>query len=342
MRTSTLILSIATATFAATTGWLAWELHRRDAEEAVVSATLAPSGAPGETSASSSVAIAGKTSNPSPAGYASSGTPPASALAPDSDLLVQAPSAAGKRDVDQDPAVNFARQFLARYDDSAQREVQLDEARSAARRQYSALKEKLGLSNARFEQLVDLVAQQNLKAQELWARCALNANCDPKSPRPMDDRSPELAALLGAGNMDSFNAYRDALMERDAVAQFRGRLSDAQFLPQAQSEQLIAALAEERKLFAQEAGQRGTELTAIITPLGTLWYPADAGSVDVQLAEAAAYSQRMRARAAGVLSPAQLAAFIQMQEELLAQLATMIRPQSVKPDKAATLKLAQS
>jgi hypothetical protein len=33
MRTSTLILSIATATFAATTGWLAWELHQRDAED---------------------------------------------------------------------------------------------------------------------------------------------------------------------------------------------------------------------------------------------------------------------------------------------------------------------
>lgn len=253
----------------------------------------------------------------------------------------EALSTPGKRNVEQDPATTFARQFLARYDDSAQREGQLDEARSAARRQYSALKEKLGLSNAKFEQLVDLVAQQNLKAQELWARCAVDTNCDPKSPRPMDDRSPELLALLGAGNIDSFNAYRDALMERDAVAQFRGRLSDAQFLPQAQSEQLIAALAEERKLFAQEAGQRGTELTAIITPLGTLWYPADAGSIDVQLAEAAAYSQRMRARAAGVLTPAQLAAFVQMQEELLAQLATMIRPQSVKPDKTNTLKLAQ-
>jgi hypothetical protein len=336
MRTATLILSIATAIFATSTGWLAWELHRRDAKPAVAAA-LGPRAASGETSASPSTASPGN----EPAGSTSgqSGTAMSGAVA--SATSAETPPASGKRDVEHNPATTFARQFLSRYDDSAQREVQLNEARSAARRQYCALKEKLGLSNAKFEQLIDIVAQQNLQAQELWARCAVHPDCDPKSPRPMDDRSQELLALLGAGNMDGFNAYRDSLMERDAVAQFRGRLTDAQFLPQAQSEQLIAALAEERELFSQEAGQRGTELTAIITPLGTLWYPADAGSADVQLAEAAAYSQRMRARAAGVLTPAQLAAFVQMQEELLAQLATMIRPQSVKPDSANTLKLAQ-
>ena len=339
MRTSTLILSIATATFATTTGWLAWELHQRDAGATLAAAALAPREAGEESSASTSTAINGTASAGSPdkgaqpAGLASSATASSSPA--------ETPSAPGKRNVEQDPATTFARQFLARYDDSAQRQVLLDEARTAARRQYGALKEKLGLSDGKFEQLVDLVAQQNVQAQEQWARCALDAGCNPKNPRPIDDRSQELLALLGAGNIDSFNAYRDALMERDAVAQFRGRLSDAQFLPQAQSEQLIAALAEERKLFALEAGQRGTELTAIITPLGTLWYPADAGSIDVQLAEAAAYSQRMRARAAGVLTPAQLAAFVQMQEELLAQLATLIRPQSVNPDKANSLKLAQ-
>ena len=339
MRTSTLILSIATATFATTTGWLAWQLHQRDAEAAVVTAASAPRDAAGLSSASPPTAATSGISTPSRAGDAQ----PAGLASPStaSSSPTETPSAPGKRSVEQDPATTFARQFLARYDDSAQRQVLHDEARTAARRQYGALKEKLGLSNAKFEQLLNLVAQQNVQAQELWARCALDAGCDPKTPRPMDDRSQELLALLGAGNMDSFNAYRDALMERDAVAQFRGRLSDAQFLPQAQSEQLIAALAEERKLFAQEAGQRGTELTTLITPLGTLWYPSDAGSVDVQLAEAAAYSQRIRARAAGVLTPAQLAAFVQMQEELLAQLATMIRPQSVKPNKTDTLKLAQ-
>lgn len=339
MRNSTLILSIATATFATTTGWLAWELHQRDAEETSTTAAPAPREAAAESSLSPSTSTAARTSTPSRAADAPAGTLAAATSA--SASPAELPSTPGKRNVDQDPAINFARQFLARYDDSAQREVQFDEARAAARRQYAPLKDKLGLSNAKFEQLVDLVAQQNIKAQELWARCAVDANCDPKSPRPMDDRSPEFLALLGAGNMDRFNAYRDALMERDAVAQFRGRLTDAQFLPQAQSEQLIAALAEERKLFAQEAAQRGTELTTLITPLGTLWYPSDAGSIDVQLAEAAAYSQRMRARAAGVLTPAQYAAFVQMQEELLAQLASMIRPQSVKPEKASTLKLAQ-
>jgi hypothetical protein len=338
MRTSTLILSIATLTFATTTGWLAWELHQRDAEEAVATASLdRPERAPDLTPPPSTPA-AGKTSTRAPAEDSPAGAP--TSTAPASALPADVPTLPGKRDVDQDPGTVFARQFLAKYDDSAQRQVQLDEARTAVRRQYGALKDKLGLSNARFEQLIDLVAQQNLQAQEQWARCAVDANCDPKNPqsRAMDDRSQELLALLGAENIDSFNAYRDALMERDAVAQFRGRLSDSQFLPQSQSEQLIAALADERRRYSQEVEQLGTELTAFMTPLGTIWYPANVGSADAQLAEAAAYSQRMRARAASVLTPAQLAAFVQMQEELLAQLASFIRPQS---NKANTLKLAQ-
>ncbi len=338
MRTSTLILSIATATFATTTGWLAWELRQRDAEELAATASLDRRGAAPELASSSSTPTAGKTSTRAPTVNAQSGAPPATGTTAASPA--DAPTLPGKRNVDQDPATAFARQFLARYDDSAQRQVQLEEARAGVRRQYGALKEKLGLSNGKFEQLVDLVAQQNLQGQEWWARCAVDADCDPKSPRSgaVDDRSQELLALLGAENIDSFNAYRDALMERDAVAQFRGRLSDAQFLPQSQSEQLIAALADERKRYSQEVEQLGTELTAFMTPLGTIWYPANVGSPDAQLAEAAAFSQRMRVRAANVLTPAQLAAFVQMQEELLAQLASFIRPQS---NKANTLKLAQ-
>ncbi len=46
----------------------------------------------------------------------------------------------------------------------------------------------------------------------------------------------------------------------------------------------------------------------------------------------------MRERAAALLTPAQLAAFVQMQEELLAQMAMYLRP---PPRKANSLKLAQ-
>jgi hypothetical protein len=349
MRTSTLILSIATATFATTTGWLAWELHQRDAKTLVAIAArdvreadrdVANAAAPGTANASSSLSGAASPATGS-AALAAHGV---TVGAEHGDAKSSLP---GKRNLDQDPSVGFARQFLARYDDSAQRQAQLDEARSAVRRQYEPLKEKLGLGKDKFEQLVSLVAEQNLDAQAHWARCAVDPNCEPNNPRPgtMDDRSQEYLALLGADRVDDFNRFRDALMERDSVAHFRGRLSDAQFLPQSQAEQLIAALANERQLYSQESDQRGVQLRALGTPLGTIWYPADAGSIDEQLAGAALYSQRVRDRAAAVLSPAQHAAFVQMQDELLAQLASFIRPPPpAKPDKAdkpTTLTAAQ-
>ena len=64
------------------------------------------------------------------------------------------------------------------------------------------------------------------------------------------------------------------------------------------------------------------------TNLGMIFYSGDSNSIDQRLTEAAQYSQRMRLRAAAVLSPAQLAAYNQMQDELLAQMAAYLRPAS--------------
>jgi hypothetical protein len=57
-----------------------------------------------------------------------------------------------------------------------------------------------------------------------------------------------------------------------------------------------------------------------------LMYIQDSGSVDQYVIEATKYSQRLRTRAAGILSPAQLKAYSQMQDELLAQFTSMQRP----------------
>ncbi len=62
------------------------------------------------------------------------------------------------------------------------------------------------------------------------------------------------------------------------MAQFRGRLADAQFLPQARAEQLIAALAQERQRYAQEVQQSGSTLRGWGTNLGMIMYPESANS----------------------------------------------------------------
>ena len=334
MRTSTLILSLTTITFAATTCWLSWELHQRDAIDAVRPALAGsrdslPAAAHTSTAAQADAPVAGRID-----------TVPASVSSATPDPLVPGVAPPGRRDLSQDPTVMFARQVLARYDESAQRQAQLEEARTGVRRQYASLKEQLGLGDAKFEQLVDLIAQQNLQAQEHWARCAIDAACDPNNPAPLDDRSQELLALLGPEHIDAFNRYRGSLGERDSVAAFRGRLSDAQFLPQAQAEQLITALTQERELYSREVEQSGSRLRGYGTNLGMIWYPDSAGTAEAQLLEAAQFSQRIRARAATVLTPAQMAAFVQMQEELLAQMAMFLRPPPPSR-KADSLKLAQ-
>lgn len=326
MQKSVGILTLTTLGFASSTLYLAYELYSRDAAPAAsASATAEPAAAIGQGqnrvvqgSASDSTA-SGK-----PAPQAAQSTAPSSpAAAPD------VPGSATKKNETNEGTLMWARPFLARFDDSAQHGEMLNEAKTGIRRQYSRLKEQLKLSDARFEQLVTQLAEEMLQAQEQYARCAVNPECNPNDPsrRPAYvDHSQEYLALLGANDIEAFNQFRSSIGERDQVIQLRGRLPDNNFLPESQAEQLISALAAERELYQQESTQRGATLRGWGTQLGMVYYSQDSGSADQQFAEAAQYSQRLRARAAGVLTPAQLAAYAQMQDELLAQLATMLRP----------------
>jgi hypothetical protein len=321
MNKAVVTLAISTVILATSTAWLAHELYQRDsaaATAATAAARLAAS--PG---ASPSPGMDGA---PSPDGSAANATLPVIAnTAPPSGSA--APAFPGTKDVDADPAVPFARQLLARYDDANQRPVLLEEQRSLMRRQYEKLKERLKLGDTEFEQLVSLLAEEQLQMQVNWARCATDPACDPKNPRNNStDRAQEYQAMLGAEGAEAFAQFRKSIGERDAVIQLRGRLPDNSFLPESQAEKLIVALTEERERFAQESQARGARMSAFGTQLGMLWYTEDSGLPDQYIAEAAQYSQRLRARAASVLTPAQLAAYVQMQEELLAQFTANVRP----------------
>lgn len=339
MKRLVVFLFSTTLLFAASTAYLAVELHKRPpvtADAGSREESPARTGSAVETALGSSDANSLATR----AAPAASGT---GALDPVSDPATTAPGATTASPAnDVDPTLPFARQFLARYDDLTQRGVLMDEARTTLRRQYRRLKEQLGLSDPVFEQLVTVLAEQYLAGQERWARCATTAGCDlndpSRAPPPVDEREQEFLALLGAEGASTLNQYRDTLAERDSVAQFRGRLSDHSFLPEAQAERLVAALVEERKRYSEELAQQGQRVTGWGTNLGMLWFPEDLGSVDAQIAESAQYSARLRARAAQFLTAEQFAAFVQMQEELLAQLAMLMRP---PPRKSNQTKLAQ-
>jgi hypothetical protein len=326
MRKSTVLLSITTVAFAASTLYLALQLRERDAAgERISSASASPlEPAGGETHAAEAASVvdaahgsATRAPSPEPATASATGADPATAPA--------------KPHANADATAMFARQQLARLEDPVQRSALLDDARANTRRQYARLRDQLKLGEATFEQLVTLIAEQTLQSQETYFRCAADPACNVKENfkrNPVDDRSQELLALLGAEKTEELKKYQASLGERDAVAQLRGRLNESNSMRDAQAEALVLALADERDRFQKETAARGSSLEGWGTTLGMVMYSADSNSIDQRLAEAAQYSQRLRQRAGAVLSPAQLAAFNQMQDELLAQMAAYLRPTS--------------
>jgi hypothetical protein len=321
MNKTVVALSVATAFFATTTAYLAYEIHERDAGDAAsvgVSGDAAPAS---RTSAANTAARAGEDTTVLPTNLT-----PATGSAARLEGVARSPDSKA-RDVQSDPVAGFARQFLARYDDAMQRPVLLEEQRTTIRRQYEKLKEQLNLGDSAFEQLVTMLAEEQLQGQEGWARCAVDPACDPKN-RHIDyvDRTQDYQAMLGTEDAEAFLQYRKSIGERDAVINLRGRLTDSNFLPEAQAEKLIAALAEEREKFSKEAEARGAQVKGWGTNLGMLMYTEDSGVPEQYIAEATQYSQRLRARASSILTPAQLAAYTQIQNELLAMFTSNQKP----------------
>lgn len=323
MRRSVFILSLTTVALASSTAYLARELYLRDAGglPATSSDLAAASGEPLDADMTPLAGEAGVDQSTEDASASVASLTSANETA--------TPEVAAKTDVQADAGRLFARQFLARYDDPVQRAALLDEAKAGVRRQYARLKEQLKLSAATFEELVTLLADENLLIQEHFSRCAVDPRCDMNDPSrrtPYDAHSQEFLALLGTERIEAFTAFRGSIGERDAVIQLRGRLPDSSFLPEAQAEQLITVLADERERYQREASAQGAKVGGWGTQLGMLMYIQDSGSVDQYVIEATKYSDRLRTRAASVLSPAQLAAYAQMQDELLAQMASYLRP----------------
>lgn len=335
MSKTVVTLAISTVILATSTAYLANELYRRDA--ASVTTAIATAELAASTGALPSHSTPGVNGAGPRDGSPANDTLPVIANAA-SPAGSAAPANSGAKDVQSDPTTMFARQLLARHDDANQRPVLLEEQRSVIRRQYEKLKERLKLGDTEFAQLVSLIAEEQLQMQVNWARCATDPSCDPrKPPNSMVDRTQEYQAMLGTDGAEAFAQFRKSIGERDAVIQLRGRLPDSNFLPESQAEKLIVALSEERERFSQEAAARGSKTTGWGTSLGMLLYTEDSGLPDQFIAEATQYSQRMRARAASVLTPAQLAAFDQMQDELLAMFIANQRPPS-RQQKAAEVR----
>lgn len=211
------------------------------------------------------------------------------------------------------------RELVERFDDPEQRAELLAEFKAMTRNSNKGLAQALKLSREDAETLIDLLTLEQVENQVRYARCSLDGPCDVgKIDRfGADTARDEIGNLLGAEGQQKLNQYRNSLGERESVTQFRSRLSDATYLREETAESLIAVLADERMRISVEASKHGTGLTGIGNGFGMVWVSENGDSPEERYASAQENSRRLRARAAEVLTPSQLEAFEEMQDELL-------------------------
>lgn len=218
--------------------------------------------------------------------------------------------------------------FLEEIADPARRAELLEQTKLSVRAPLPRVAQHLGLTDEEADLLFTLMAEQQLQAHERQARCVTEPDCNYRgyAPADADRQQQEMNALLGPERHEKFRQFQESMGERQAVSALRSNLSDRAFLNDQRAEELVSALADERTRFQNEALQRGTGFSGYGSGSGML-FVGDQGSLDERVAAARRYSERLRERAAQVLTAEQAKGFNQMQDELLANLREMLRNQ---------------
>ena len=192
----------------------------------------------------------------------------------------------------------------------------LAEYKMVSRNSNPRLAQVLQLTSEEYERLIELMAIGQVNSIE--ASCALlsrSAVSCSRHRRPRADwKAQEIADLLGPERQQKYNEYRNSLPERESVAQLRERLDDAGYLADSQAESLIRALADERQRITADASG---SLMGIGNGSGMAFVTVQTESPEERFRSARENSQRLRARAAEVLTPEQLRVFNEMQDEVV-------------------------
>jgi hypothetical protein len=320
MNKPALFFAGTTGLFALSTLYFAWQLNSRDAELAADAAMVGQTMPASPVNAGTVTAPVGSATTIGAAGAPAPGGAPQAATAPAGGSTAAAAGADKRRSM----ITPFATDFLRQYDNLTLRDALMAQARRGFESQYAALRDRLKLDAATFDQLVSLLAEEQLDQQANYFRCVVDPACDlDKVPTPRM-RSDEFLALLGPEGNTEFLDYRDAMPEWQSVVQLRGRLSESQSLRDSDAQRLQAALTESRKRFADDLQQQGAKLQGWGNGSGTLWYSGD-GTVEQRLASATQFSQTLRRQAATMLNAEQLRLFAQVQDELLAGFAAWLQ-----------------
>jgi hypothetical protein len=244
----------------------------------------------------------------------------ASTAAPAATVNSATDDAKARQKAQEDSFRDSARQQLVQLTDATMRAQMLEEWKEGNFLNKAKYARYLGISEADAERLIDVLAEQYLVRSEAFARCTLRPPCDYQPVFRETNAAQQLALtdLLGAEKAQRFEHYMYTGVERNMVSSFlRDKIPAANQISDAQAEQLIDALAEERRLVEATITQRGFEPFVypmegvVFTFQNSVYEP---GNTDERLKEAADYNRRIHARAKAILTPQQLAGFEQMQE----------------------------
>jgi hypothetical protein len=323
MRRIALFLGATTLLFAGLSVYLALQLRAERETYAQIAAPASAPPAPPQVAGNRAPNVFAPVATTShSATSATNGTPPAEPPFLDAEVLNSDAAAARQKYVDGE------KRFLEDIADPTKRQQLLDQAKYSSRAPFPGMARHLGLTDEEADRLFTLMAEQQLVARERQARCVTSPDCNYRgfTNNEAGTLERQLADELGPERHARFQQYQQTLAERQTVATLRSGLPDRAFLNEQRAEELVSALYEERTRFQDQMLGEGGGFSGYGTGAGMI-YVGEKGTLDERLASARGYSDRLRERAAQVLTPEQAKNFNQMQDELLANLRDILRSQ---------------
>lgn len=240
-------------------------------------------------------------------------------------------SAAGTAGLDApaacpDPArIAAAQERLQRHTDPARRHEILASNRASLDRRWQQIALSMQLSAQELEPVLDMLAGQAMEFDQARLECQVNPQCPPCDLRKLNESlrdagQQNLANHLGPQRWERYEAWRYAITERVYMDELRKSLTGNNELGDEAAERLVLALAQERRKFIEQAAQQGKRVQVSGAGFAVQEFRGDTppppfGANNWELT--AAFNQLVTAKAAQHLSPAQMKAFTQMQEERL-------------------------
>jgi hypothetical protein len=201
------------------------------------------------------------------------------------------------------------------YADPEARAILHAAERAHVRSTHPDLARVLGLSPEEEDQLLHVLAEQDVRQRQRYAVTRDFSTVDFEDMQR--SREPERMAVLGAQKYALFERYTETLPERMRVRRFAAQLDEQDRLQDEATERLIVALAAERKVREEKQQQRTGDSRMSVYALG-VGVVVEQGDDGLQKAAADLedFDRRRVAAAAPVLNASQLRQFTRYLDRL--------------------------